>query len=114
MRQYRIWNDIQSCAYANKQGAKTGNKSYGVNEHSLINMNVGTSSRNSHLFASVEQTVRELPNGDLSFRLYVDGQVIKAGIVSKKDKELRQILLNIKNRFHDPSELCACSPEREM
>tara|TARA_R100000808_G_C2055401_1_gene89137 strand:+ start:110 stop:421 length:312 start_codon:yes stop_codon:yes gene_type:complete len=91
MRQYRIWNDIQSCLYASS-GGRTGNKSYGVKEHSLINMNVGTSSRNSHLFASIEQTVRELPNGDLSFRLFVDGKVIKAGIVSKKEKELSLIL----------------------
>jgi hypothetical protein len=51
-------------------------------------MNVGTSSRNSHLFAEITQTCRELDNGDLSFRLYVDGQIIKEGIVSKKDKTL--------------------------
>ena len=91
MRQYRIWNNIQSCLYASK-GGRTGNKSYGVKDHSTISMYVGTSSRNSHLFADVKQTVRELPNGDLSFRLCVDDQVIKEGIVSKKDKELRQIL----------------------
>jgi len=92
-RQYKIWNDIQSCIYARKQGTKTGNKSYGVNEHSTINMKVGTSASNSHLFASVKQTVRKLPNGDLSFRLCVDDQVIKEGVVSKKDKELKQTML---------------------
>jgi hypothetical protein len=87
MRQYKIWNNIQSCLYKNT-GGKTGNKSYGVNDHSTKYMNVGTSSKNSHLFAEITQTCRELDNGDLSFRLYVDGEVIKEGIVSKKDKTL--------------------------
>ena len=91
MRQYRIWNSIQSCLYSSS-GGRTGNKSYGVKEHSTIEMNVGTSSRNSHPFATIRQSVRELSNGDLSFRLYVDDQVIKAGIVSKKEKELSLIL----------------------
>jgi len=77
-RQYKIWNNIQSCLY----------KSYGVNEHSTKIMNVGTSSKNSHKFAEISQTCRELENGDLSFRLYVDGEIIKEGIVSKKDKTL--------------------------
>jgi len=86
-RQYKIWNNIQSCLYKNTSG-KTGNKSYGVNDHSTKYMNVGTSSKNSHLFAEITQTCRELDNGDLSFRLYVDGQIIKEGIVSKKDKTL--------------------------
>ena len=86
-RQYKIWNNIQSCIYKNN-GGKTGNKSYGVNEHSTKIMNVGTSSKNSHKFAEIKQTCRELENGDLSFRLYVDGEIIKEGIVSKKDKTL--------------------------
>ena len=34
------------------------------------------------------ETCKELDNGDLSFRLYVDGEIIKEGIVSKKDKTL--------------------------
>ena len=86
-RQYKIWNNIQSCIYKNT-GGKTGNKSYGVNDHSTKIMNVGTSSKNSHKFAEITQTCRELENGDLSFRLYVDGEIIKEGIVSKKDKTL--------------------------
>ena len=86
-RQYKIWNNIQSCLYKNT-GGKTGNKSYGVNDHSTKYMNVGTSSKNSHLFAEITQTCRELDNGDLSFRLYIDGQIVKEGIVSKKDKTL--------------------------
>ena len=86
-RQYKIWNNIQSCLYKNN-GGKTGNKSYGVNEHSTKIMNVGTSSKNSHKFAEISQTCIELENGDLSFRLYVDGEIIKEGIVSKKDKTL--------------------------
>ena len=88
MRQYKIWNDVQSCIYKNN-GGTTGNKSYGVNEHSTNFMKVGTSSKNSHLFAEITQTVREYSNGDLSFRLYVDGKIIKAGIVTKKDKDLK-------------------------
>tara|TARA_Y100000114_G_scaffold37132_1_gene32700 strand:- start:519 stop:812 length:294 start_codon:yes stop_codon:yes gene_type:complete len=88
MRQYKIWNDVQSCLYKNN-GGRTGNKSYGVNEHSTNYMRVGTSSKNSHLFAEIMQTCRVLENGDLSFRLYVDREVIKEGIVSKKDKDLK-------------------------
>ena len=88
MKNYPIWFDTNSCAYA-RSGGKTGNKSYGVNDHSTNIMNVGTSSKNSHKFAEISQTCRELENGDLSFRLYVDGEIIKEGIVSKKDKTLK-------------------------
>ena len=79
-RQYSIWNEINSCAYTN------GNKSYGVHEHSSINMKVGSGSKNSHHFCTIEQTKKQF--GDwLSFRLKVDGKVIKQSYYNKKTKE---------------------------
>ena len=92
MRQYKIWNDVQSCLYKSN-GGRTGNKSYGVNEHSTNYMRVGTSAKNSHLFAEITQTCRVLENGDLSFRLKLDGEIVKEGIVSKKEKDLKMGLV---------------------
>ena len=54
MRNYPVWFDINSCAYARNSGAKTGNKSFGVIQHNTQNINVGFSAVNSHHFGSLD------------------------------------------------------------
>jgi len=51
-RSYPIWNEINSCLYKSMQ-------SYGVKDHSEIDMNVGQGARHSHLLCTIKQTRRE-------------------------------------------------------
>tara|TARA_R110002020_G_scaffold460537_1_gene679094 strand:+ start:329 stop:616 length:288 start_codon:yes stop_codon:yes gene_type:complete len=88
MRQYPIWCNINSCAYSQKQGGSSGNKSYGIKEHGECEIVIGTSSRNSHHFLNHKTTHRLLDNGDRSYRFYVDGVVIKEAILKKGAEEI--------------------------
>jgi hypothetical protein len=73
--------DITSCIYK-------GSKSYGVKTDGLTKIFVGTSASNSHHFADVKITHRDLGEGQRSFRLYVDGEVIKEGLVQGSELEI--------------------------
>ena len=94
MRQYPIWNEINSCIYSN-YNKRSGNKSYGVKEHSVIKMKVGTSKQNSFDFATIKQSVRKNDDGTLTFKLKVDDgdslmdQVILEGTYNTKDKTIK-------------------------
>ena len=94
MRNYPIWIDIQSCAYANKPYTKTGNKSYGINQHGTQKINVGYSVFNSHEFGQLEFSVQEdAQAGIKTFQLsFIDahtGQktLLKRSLVAQKTKE---------------------------
>ena len=88
MRQYPIWNEINSCIYSN-HNKRSGNKSYGVREHSEIKMKVGTSRQNSFDFATIKQSVKKNDDGSLTFRLKVNDQVILEGDYNTKDKTIK-------------------------
>lgn len=79
MKSYPIWMDVTSCIYKSS-------KSYGVKNDGHTEIYVGSGSRNSHHFATINMTHRDLGERGKSFRLYVDGNLIKEGIV--KDGEL--------------------------
>lgn len=79
MKSYPIWMDITSCIYKNS-------KSYGIRQDGQTNVLVGTSARNSHAFATIRITHRDMGELGKSFRLYIDDEVIKEGIV--RDGEL--------------------------
>ena len=81
MRQYPIWNIITACIY-------NSCKSYGVKKTGDVEVRVGTSSKNSHLFLKHCTTHREHENGDKEFRFYVDGQLIKRAVLFKGESEL--------------------------
>ena len=80
MRQYPIWNRINSCAY------KNGNKSFGVKEHSETEVVVGTSSSNSHPFLTHKVTHRQHEDGSRTYRFFVDGILIKEATLTKDGK----------------------------
>lgn len=91
MRQYPIWNQINSCIY------KSPNKSYGVKNHSEITTFIGSSSTHSYKFCNTKFTRRELHNGLILFRVYVDDIIIKEAIFCDKSKQLLENNLNIKS-----------------
>lgn len=77
MRQYRIWNNIHTV------GGRKSSADYGASERDSRTIFVGTSSRDSHEFARVETTCDVLDDGALQFSLWVDGRLIKRGIVDR-------------------------------
>ena len=81
MRSYPIWNNITACIYQS-------DKSYGVKETGDVEIRVGTSASNSHLFLRHSTTHRVLKNGDREFRFYIDGVCIKRAVLPKGKHEL--------------------------
>jgi len=89
MRQYPIWNIITACIY------KSG-KSYGVKDTGEVEVRVGTSSSNSHLFLKHTTTHRQLENGDREYRFYIDSELIKRALLPKGKSDL--VFLSTENR----------------
>lgn len=79
--QYPVWVDIDSCIYKQK-------KSYGVKQHSEQHIKVGTSSRNSHDFATVEIRHGKDESGGQIFKLYIDGRLMKSARLEAGAEEL--------------------------
>jgi hypothetical protein len=95
MRQYPIWNIITACIY------KSG-KSYGVKDTGEVEVRVGTSSSNSHIFLKHTTTHRQLENGDREYRFYIDGKCIRRAILKKGSSELEYLqpdYLEVKAKF---------------
>ena len=95
MRQYPIWNNIQSCAYANTTG-RTGNKSYGIKEHGETQILVGTSRSNSHEFLTHKTTHRQHENGDREYRFFISDEsgefvLIRRAVLRKGASELEML-----------------------
>jgi len=80
MVSYPIWLNVTSCIYKSS-------KSYGVKNDGKTEIYVGTSAKNSHHFGTIRLTHRDLGNGIKSFRLYVDDNLIKEGVL--KDTEIK-------------------------
>lgn len=92
-RSYPIWNKITSCAY------KSSNKSYGVREHNEIDMLVGYGSNHSKSMCIIKQTQKDLGVWR-SYRLYVDGKLIKQMYFNKETCKFRKrIPKELKNDF---------------
>ena len=81
MRSYPIWNRITACIYK-------GGKSYGVRETGEVEILVGTSASNSHLFVKHCVTHRELEDGSREYRFYLDGVVLKRAVLPKGADQL--------------------------
>ena len=81
MKQYPIWNIVTACIY------KSG-KSYGVKERGEVEVRVGTSSSNSHVFVNHRTTHKVLENGDREYRFFVDDKCVKRAILPKNKYEI--------------------------
>ena len=81
MRSYPIWNNITACI-------DQSDKSYGVKETGDVEIRVGTSASNSHLFLRHSTTHRVLENGDREYRFYIDGVCVRKAVLPKGKYEL--------------------------
>ena len=81
MRSYPIWNKVQACIYKSP-------KNWGAERHSEVEVFVGTSARNSHPFLAHKTTRRDLGDGRVEFRFYVDNVLIKQAILNGDEVKL--------------------------
>ena len=84
MRAYPIWNNITACIYK-------GGKSYGIKNTGEVEVLVGTSASNSHLFLNHTTTHRKLEDGSREYRFYIDGEIVKRAILPKDGEELQMV-----------------------
>ena len=76
---YPIWIDVSGDNY------KTS-KSFGSRDHVTLDINVGSSARNSHELARVSIHMREDDAGNRTFALALDGLVMRSGVMTKDKK----------------------------
>ncbi len=80
MKSYPIWTDVQACNYKSS-------KSFGSKDTSKMNINVGTSARNSHELVEVI-TTRRVKGDNTHFAFSVDGHIIKEMVMCNKTKDI--------------------------
>lgn len=81
MKQYKIWNNIQNTEYK-------GSNSFGTNNHVEIDMLVGTSSKNSFLFAEINQNIYFVEQlNRYEYRLSIDNKIVKEAFYYPKTKK---------------------------
>ena len=90
MKQYPIWNIITSCIYK-------GAKSYGVKDRGDVEVRIGTSSRNSHIFLRHRTTHKILDNGDREYHFYLDDVLVKRALLPKGSDNAHLIPLALSN-----------------
>jgi len=81
---YPIWNNITACIYK-------ASKSYGVREKGEVEVRIGTSGSNSHIFLNHRTTHKILENGDREYRFYVDDVLIKRALLPKGTREIKSL-----------------------
>lgn len=92
-RQYPIWNKVRACIYQS-------NKSYGAKDDSNVEIFVGSSSGNSHLFVET-RVVRVETDEKIIFKFYVDNIKVKeARFLNVKGKASGVPTMEVFNNFH--------------
>ena len=76
---YPIWIDVSGDNY--KQS-----KSFGSRDHVTLDINVGSSARNSHELARVSIHMQQDDAGNRTFALAVDGLVLRSGVMTADKK----------------------------
>ena len=92
-RHYPIWVDIDSCLYKN-EGGFSGNKSFGVRDHSEQTIKIGSSRTYSWDFADIKLTRHRTQDGPKeidTFMLFVDNTPIKYAVYNKTDHDMELI-----------------------
>jgi hypothetical protein len=88
-RSYPIWNEVEACNYQSS-------KSWGSKDCMTLNQKIGSSATNSHDFAEIRTTRREITLEDgtraMSFRLTVDGEIIKQALFTIKNGRADQLI----------------------
>ena len=78
MNHYPIYNLV-----TRQEGGITPN--FGARQGFRQDIRVGTSAKNSHTLAEISVSREELPGGEVCFRLFVDGQLTKLGVLTGKE-----------------------------
>jgi len=78
-KSYPIWIDVSGDNY------KTS-KSFGSRDHVTLDINVGSSARNSHELARVSIHMQEDEAGNRTFALSLDGLVMRSGVMTADKK----------------------------
>lgn len=88
MRSHRVWNTVNARNYA-----KPYSKSFGgeFSQH----IAVGSSSRHSNDFASIEVRERDLHGDWTVFTLSVDGETVKRAVFNNRTKEFAPLPLSV-------------------
>ena len=68
-RSYPIWNKVRACIYQS-------DKSWGAKDDSNVEIYVGSSGKNSHLFVTF-RTVKKVTDDKVIFKFYVDDIKVK-------------------------------------
>ena len=92
-RNYPIWVDVNSCLYKN-EGGFSGNKSFGVRDHSEQTIKIGSSRTYSWDFADIKLTRHRTQDGPKeidTFMLFVDNTPIKYAVYNKTDHDMELI-----------------------
>ena len=92
-RHYPIWVDVNSCLYKS-EGGHSGNKSFGVRDHSEQTIKIGSSRTYSWDFAEVKLTRHRTQDGPKeidTFMLFVDNTPIKYAVYNKTDHDMELI-----------------------
>ena len=98
-RAYPIWNNVTACIYK-------GAKSYGVRENGTVEVRVGTSASNSHLFLTHTVTHRQHANGDREYRFYINGKLITSATLAKGAAELDKSSVLLGSAYHNGAPGC--------
>ena len=60
-------------------------QNFGAREGFRQDIRVGTSAKNSHTLADITVSCEELPGGERCFRLFIDGEIAKLGILKGRE-----------------------------
>jgi len=78
-KSYPIWIDVSGDNY--KQS-----RSFGSRDHVTLDINVGSSARNSHELARVSIHMQQDDAGNRTFALALDGLVMRSGVMTADKK----------------------------
>ena len=90
MKNYPIWVDVNSCIYKENNG-RTGNKSFGVRDHSEQTIKIGSSRTYSWDFADIKLTRHRTKDGPKeidTFMLFLDNIPVKYAVYNKTDRDM--------------------------
>tara|TARA_B100000900_G_C20529018_1_gene695504 strand:- start:141 stop:416 length:276 start_codon:yes stop_codon:yes gene_type:complete len=83
MRQYKIYNQVNSPDYKQPYS-----KSFGANGYTETKVFVGTSSRNSFEFLDHGTQLTYQDDGLMRFDFMIDGNIVKTALYNPKTKEI--------------------------
>ena len=83
-RAYAIWNKVTACIYQK-------DKSFGAKDQSNIEIMIGSSSNNSHLFVKIA-TVKKVTDNEVTFKFYADDMLLKEAIFRHENGRAGKLL----------------------